>query len=80
MLFNQKEDGSCDICFSKEEIKIIKNHRKIHLSKEFLKHFSNHLVKICVEFNNNFDEKTKKLITEMNTEIKGTKPKKTKML
>ena len=46
-------------------------------SKEFLKHFSNSLINICMQFNNNFDEKTKQLMTERNTRIEGTKPKNT---
>lgn len=76
MRFNQKEDGSCDIIFSEEEIKIITQYKKIHLNQEFLKHFSNSLMKICVEFNNNFDEKTKEILTSSDTEIISTKPKK----
>ena len=54
MIFDQKKDGSCDIIFSKEEIKIVTEYKKIHLNQEFLKHFSNNLIKICIEFNNNF--------------------------
>jgi len=76
MRFDQKKDGSCDIVFSKEEIKIITEHKKIYLSPEFLKHFANNLVKICVEFNNNLDEKTKKIVTFSDTKIIGNKPKK----
>jgi len=75
VLFNQKKNGSCDITFSKEEVKMITTHKKIHLSQEFLKHFSNNLIKICVDFNNNFDNKTKKIITLVGNEIKTTKPK-----
>ena len=45
MIFDQKKDGSCDIIFSKEEIKIVTEYKKIHLNQEFLKHFSNNLIK-----------------------------------
>ena len=76
MRFDQKKDGSCDIIFSEEEIKIVKEHKKIYLSPQFLKHFANNLIKICVEFNNNFDEKTKKIVSFSNTKIIGNKPKK----
>ena len=77
MIFDQKKDGSCEIIFSKEEIKIITKYKKLYRDKEFLKHFSNSLINICMQFNNNFDEKTKQLMTERNTRIEGTKPKNT---
>jgi len=77
MIFDQTKDGSCEIIFSKEEIKIITKYKKLYLDKEFLKHFSNSLINICMQFNNNFDEKTKQLMTERNTRIEGTKPKNT---
>jgi len=76
MKFNQKEDGSCDIIFDDPEIEIIKKHKKLYLSKEFLRHFSNNLMKICVEFNKRFDEKTSQLITDNKSKIIGTEPKK----
>ena len=41
MQINQKEDGSGEIIFSKEEIDIISKHKKLTLSTEFLKHFIN---------------------------------------
>ena len=76
MIFDQKKDGSCDIIFSKEEIKIVTEYKKIHLNQEFLKHFSNNLIKICIEFNNNFNEETKKIMTSSDIEIIGSEPKK----
>ena len=76
MIFDQKKDGSCDIIFSKEEIMIIKEHKKIYLNDESLRHFSNNLVKICIEFQNKFNEKTKNLTTTPEDKIKGLKPKK----
>ena len=76
MTFDQKEDGSCDIIFSEEEIKIMIEHKKLHLSQKFLKHFSNTLVKISIEFNERFNDKTKVMYTKEDGEIKGTTPKK----
>lgn len=74
MIFDQKKDGSCEILFSEEEIKIIKKYKKLYLTQEFLRHFSNNLVNITVEFNKKFDEKTKKLLTTGH-EIITNKPK-----
>ncbi len=76
MKFDQKKDGSCEIIFSEEEVIIIKEHKKIYLSDESLKHFSNNLVKICIEFQDKFNEKTKNLTTTSENKIKGLKPKK----
>ena len=76
MIFDQKEDGSCEIVFSEEEVKIITQHKKLYLTQEFLRHFSNTLVNITIEFNKRFDEKTKKLTTFNNTKIISNKPKK----
>lgn len=60
MRFDQKEDGSCDICFTDEEIKILKTKKKLHLSAEGLRHFGNNLVKIVAEWNLNFNEELQK--------------------
>ena len=49
MKFIQKKDGSCDICFTEEEIKIITENKKLHLSDEGLRHFGNILMKIVVQ-------------------------------
>ena len=47
MKFNQyREDGSCDLEFNEEEIKIISNKKKIHFSAEALNLFGNCLMKI----------------------------------
>jgi hypothetical protein len=75
MIFNQKKDGSCEIIFSEEEIKIITKHKKLHLTQKFLRHFSNTLVKISLEFNKKFNEKTKKVLTFSDTKIIGKEPK-----
>jgi predicted nuclease of restriction endonuclease-like RecB superfamily len=77
MIFNQKEDGSCDIEFTKEELKIIAEHKKIFLPAEGLRHFGNALVKIVGDWNMNFNENVKELLTDDKTVVKGQKPKDT---
>jgi hypothetical protein len=69
MIFKQYKDGSCDIEFSKEEIKILNEKSKLHLSEEFLKHFANNLVKICMDFN--FKDEINKKCTTLNDKIEG---------
>jgi hypothetical protein len=63
MIFKQYENGSCDIEFSEEEIKIIIKNKKIHLSDETLRHFGNNLVRMVADWNLKF----KKEIQEKNT-------------
>jgi hypothetical protein len=36
MKFYQKKDGSCDIVFSEQELKIINEHKKLKLTAETL--------------------------------------------
>ena len=76
VIFDQKKDGSCEIIFSEEEIKIITKYKKLYLTQEFLRHFSNTLVNMTIEFNKKFDEKTKQLTTFSDTKIITNKPKK----
>jgi hypothetical protein len=71
MKFKQYENGSCDIEFSKEEIKIISKNKKIHLTDEYLKHFGNNLVKIVSDWHFKFNDELKKKMTYKDTEIKG---------
>jgi hypothetical protein len=59
MKFKQHENGSCDIEFSKEEVKIIYKKKSIHLSEEALRHFGNNLVKIVTDWQAKFSEKVK---------------------
>jgi hypothetical protein len=69
MKFKQYENGSCDIEFSwKERLTLLKK-GKLHLSDENLKHFGNHLVKIVMDWQTKFNEKTKNLITREDTKI-----------
>ena len=75
MKFIQKKDGSCDICFTEEEIKIITKNKKLHLSDEGLRHFGNILMKIIVEWQTNFTDEVKILQTDEDVVIDGKKPK-----
>jgi hypothetical protein len=71
MIFKQYENGSCDIEFSKEEIKILNEKGKIHLSDEALRHFGNKLVQMVSDWNLKFNEELKNKMTFNDTEIKG---------
>jgi hypothetical protein len=66
MIFKQYENGSCDIEFSKEEINIINKNKKLHLSDDNLKHFGNNLVKIVMEWQLKFNQKTQDMKTYNN--------------
>ena len=70
MIFKQYNNGSCDIIFSDEEVKIIQEKQILHLSDESLRHFGNHLVKIVSEWQLNFKEPVRQLTTTEDTEIK----------
>jgi hypothetical protein len=52
----QHKDGSGEIVFSWKEIWILIKKRKLRLTAESLKHLSNNLVKLAVEFNENFSK------------------------
>jgi len=66
MKFKQYENGSCDIEFSwKERLTLLKN-GKLHLSDENLKHFGNNLMKIVMEWQLKFNEKTQNIVTHSN--------------
>jgi hypothetical protein len=69
MKFKQYENGSCDIEFSKEEVKIIFKKKSIHLSEEALRHFGNTLIKIVSEWQLKFSEEVKNKRTTEDTEI-----------
>tara|TARA_R110000737_G_scaffold334407_2_gene352637 strand:+ start:3109 stop:3327 length:219 start_codon:yes stop_codon:yes gene_type:complete len=71
MRFIQSKDGSCDIIFQEEEIKLINNNKKLHLPAKTLKHFGNTMAKIIMDWNVNFNEDVKKMLTFHDTEIKG---------
>jgi len=71
MRFIQYENGSCDIEFSKEEIKILNEKGKLHLSDENLRHFGNNLVRIVADWNIKFNQKISNKETFEDTEING---------
>jgi hypothetical protein len=71
MIFKQYENGSCDIEFSKEEIKILSEKGKLHLSDEALRHFGNHLVGIVSNWNFKFREELQNKFTYNNSKIEG---------
>jgi hypothetical protein len=66
MKFKQHENGSCDIEFSwKERLTLLKN-GKLHLSDENLRHFGNNLIKIVMDWQLKFNEKTQNIVTHSN--------------
>jgi hypothetical protein len=69
MIFKQYENGSCDIEFSEEEIKILSERKKLHLSDENLKHFANNLIKIVSDWQYKFNKKVSEQKTFENTKI-----------
>tara|TARA_R110000822_G_scaffold295903_3_gene418219 strand:+ start:547 stop:765 length:219 start_codon:yes stop_codon:yes gene_type:complete len=71
MKFIQSKDGSCDICFDKQEIKLINDNKKLHLPAVTLKHFGNAMAKIIMDWNVNFNDDVKKMMTQDSTKIKG---------
>ena len=75
MIFDKKKDGSCDLCFNEDEIKVLNKYKKLHLSPVFVRHFSNTLFKIAADLTLNLDEKTQKLQSEVKMDIESTKPK-----
>jgi len=71
MIFKQYENGSCDIEFSLKEILILLKKGKLHLSDEAFKHFGNTLVKLVMDWQLQFNEKTANQQTYTNTKIQG---------
>jgi len=76
MKFYQKEDGSCDLIFSDEELKIINKHKKLKFTPYALRHFGNILVTIIAKFQLFFDEKLAKTPTYGTEKIEGIAPEK----
>ena len=66
MIFKQYDNGSCDIEFSWKERMIILKKGKLHLSENNLKHFGNNLVKVVMEWQLKFNEKTQNIQTNSN--------------
>ena len=69
MRFEQKKDGSCFLKFDDEEIKILNKRKQLYFTPEALKHFGNALMKMVMEFNLNFDDKTKDICTDELTKV-----------
>jgi hypothetical protein len=66
----QNKDGSCDIVFSWKEKFILLKKGKLHLPPETLRHFGNTLMKIVIQWNQNFDKGTSLKQTFSDTELK----------
>jgi len=73
MDFKQKKDGSCTLNFNDKEIDIIKTKKQIHFTPEALRHFGNVLMKIVIDFNQNFTDEVKDLCTEGSIKINKKK-------
>ena len=75
MIFKQDPNtGACDIVFSKEEIEIIQKKEKIHLSAESLRHFGNCLIRMVVEWNDNFGDGIEQIQTNETSKVVGQDP------
>jgi|TARA_R110000787_G_C13207889_1_gene424810 hypothetical protein len=66
MKFIQYKDGSCDLKFSFKERITLFIRGKIIFTPTALKYFGNNLMKILVDFQNNFDEDLKRKMSESN--------------
>ena len=64
MKFIQYKDGSCDLKFSFKERITLFISGKIIFTPTALKYFGNNLMKILVDFQNNFDEDLKRKMSE----------------
>jgi hypothetical protein len=71
MIFKQLDDGSCEICFSDQEVQILKRNKKIVLTAEGLRHFSNNLIRIVADFNEKFPDSIKSMQTDDSSTIEG---------
>jgi hypothetical protein len=76
MIFKQNpKDGSCEIIFSEEEIKIIKENKKIYFPAETLKKFGDVMYRMVWDWHNHFSEKIKLQPSHEFMKIEGEKPK-----
>jgi len=71
MIINQlkDKDGSGEIIFNDDEIKMINNNKKILLSAEALKHCTNLFVSLAIECNKNFSKENAQVISHMGQDI-----------
>ena len=64
-------DGSADIIFDENEIKIINEKGKLHYDPINFKHLVNSLAKIVFTFTENFPKEIKSLMSYDDTKIEG---------
>ena len=71
MIINQLKDknGSGEIIFNDDEIKMINDNKKILLSAEALKHCTNLFVSLAIECNKNFSKENAQLTSHMGQDI-----------
>tara|TARA_A100000171_G_C2086496_1_gene122293 strand:- start:637 stop:870 length:234 start_codon:yes stop_codon:yes gene_type:complete len=71
MIINQlkDKDGSGEIIFNDDEIKMINDNKKILLSAEALKHCTNLFVSLAIECNKNFSKENAQLTSHMGQDI-----------
>lgn len=70
-----KKDGSCEIIFSEEEIKIINKNKKIYFPQETLKRFGDVIYRMVWDWHNYFSDKVKLQMSDEYMKIEGKKPK-----
>ena len=72
MQFKQnKNDGSCDMIFTEEEIEIIKRNKKLHFPATSLRHIGNALVKMVADWQLNFSDELKNKETHEDDIVEG---------
>tara|TARA_R110000803_G_scaffold55172_1_gene112005 strand:- start:82 stop:300 length:219 start_codon:yes stop_codon:yes gene_type:complete len=69
--FKQHKDASCDMVFSWRERFILFFTGRLHFSAVTLRHLGNSLVKMVMDWNTNFDEDVKKMVTRDDTKIEA---------
>lgn len=74
MEFRQFEDGSCDLIFTDQEIKILNKNKKFTMTAEGLKQFSNNLVSIVGLFTLKFSKEVNQQMSQ-STSVDLTKDK-----
>ena len=72
MQFRQnKNDGSCDMVFTEEEIEIITKNKKLHFTAFSLRHLGNVLVKMVAEWQLYFSDDIKDMETREDDTVEG---------
>lgn len=72
MQFRQnKNDGSCDMIFTEEEIEIIKRNKKLHFPAISLRHIGNALVKMVADWQLYFNDELKNKETREDDIVEG---------